>query len=92
MAKQIQRQKSEKTEINTLILKREIFSSKKMAHGNQQVILKDRKVTKAKMVQTERMVVTEQMVQTEPMESPEQLGQQVMTDATEKMDNHQLLR
>ena len=85
MEKQIQHQKQEKTEINTLILKQEIFSSKKMAHGNQQVILKGRKVTKAKMVQTERMVVTEQMVQTEPMESPEQPEQQVMTDATEKI-------
>ena len=85
MEKQIQHQKQEKTEINTLILKREIFSSKKMAHGNQQVILKDRKVTKAKMVQMEPMDVTEQMVQTEPMELPEQPEQQVKTDATEKI-------
>ena len=47
------------------------------------------------MVQTELMVVMEQMVQTEPMELPERLGQpeqQVVMDATEKMDNHQLLR
>ena len=56
-----------------------------MAHGNQQVILKDRKVTKAKMVQMEPMDVTEQMVQTEPMELPEQPEQQVKTDATEKI-------
>ena len=34
---------------------------------------------------TELMVVTEQMVQMEPMESPEQLGQQVVMDVTEKI-------
>ena len=76
MVKQIRHQTQEKTAIPSLIPQPGMYSSKKMAHGNQQVTSEDQKVTKAKMVQTE------------PMELPERLGQpeqQVVMEETEKI-------